>query len=278
LKAIVSSQNPTFRFVRGLKQKKQRVDSGCYLIEGPHLVEEALAAGAAIRLAVLAAGAPSAEEDDQTGPAEIIAGLVHRLADRGVETVQVDSGLFQKLSDTVHPQGIMAVVESPPVGPEQFFTASNDRRHLLVLDRIQDPGNLGTLLRTADAAGFRGAVALRGTADIYSPKTVRSAAGALFRLPVWQTEKLSDLLKMLAERQLQLVAGLPLAETIYNDFHPTGEVALVIGNEAGGVAADIAAQALGLRIPMQPGAESLNAAVAAGILMFWLRSSYGKVS
>ena len=139
----------------------------------------------------------------------------------------------------------------------------------MVLDRLQDPGNIGTILRTADAAGYRLAVVMKGTADIFSPKVVRAATGSLFRMPVVFMDSNSELVEFTRAAGKKLVAACFDTERCYFDEDLTDNIALVIGNEGNGICKEIIESSdVKIKIPMHGNIESLNASVAAGILMY----------
>ncbi len=245
---ITSKDNTRIKEARKLTTRKGRREAASYLIEGFHLLEEALSAGAMPTEVFV-----SSEATDRLPPA-----VTHFTV--------VTSEVLKSLSDTRTPQGVVAVL---PIAHASFPDLKGAR--YLVLENIQDPGNVGTMVRTADAAGFDGVFTTGETADIYSPKVMRAMQGSHFHIPVvsGDAEELLDALKE---------AGLPvLATTLSADALPYPEVsaprfALVMGNESRGVTPSVQSQADTLiRIDMPGHAESLNVAIAAGILMFGLR-------
>ncbi len=249
MKVITSRDNNLYKQTAKLLRKKSRDETGLYLLEGTKPLRDALDMGIDIEEIFARQG----KEPEDWIPED--------------KCVFLDPKLFDRLSDTVHSQGIIAVARRPQPDPEGFL--SQVEGPVLVLDRVQDPGNAGTMIRTAEAAGFGGLIALTGSADLYSPKVVRSAAGSLLRLPVL-TDIGADRLIALARgcgRKL-MVTALEDAEDCFEADLPLDGV-LVIGNEGRGVCGElIAAADLRLTIPMEGRIESLNAAVAAGILMY----------
>jgi TrmH family RNA methyltransferase len=193
-------------------------------------------------------------------------------------------GLFSKLSDTETPQGVMAVVKKRIYTEEEFFTpfASGSGRgeasNTIVLDRLQDPGNIGTILRTADAAGYMGIILLKGTADVYSPKIVRAAAGSLFRLPILTADTPGQVVGILKRCGKKIICTAPVGDRFYYDIDLAENTAIVIGNEGNGVCEEFMKHSdLLVKIPMEGTVESLNAAVAAGVLMYEsVRQRHGK--
>jgi RNA methyltransferase, TrmH family len=245
--------------IRDLRRRKARERRGLALAEGVRLVEEALAAGVPVRGAVVSP-ALEATSRGQT--------LKSTLAERGVRLVEVGVGELDELSDTEQPQGIVAVIE--PREWELAEVAIGPGSVVLVLDAVQDPGNVGTMLRTALALGAAGLVALKGTAELTNPKVLRGSMGALFRLPSVATTT-EEFLSWRAERGLELwvaaADGEPLRRS--NDRPRPSGIALVLGNEGAGVGPPLqAAASRRVAIPLAPGVESLNVAVAAGILLY----------
>jgi TrmH family RNA methyltransferase len=224
------------------------------LAEGIRVVREALDAGADLRFAV---SSPRAEA---LGAALVLA----RLEGSGVEIVRVDDGELAALGETETPQGLLAVVREPRPSLAGLLA---EARSLLVLDGVQDPGNAGTLVRTAAAFGLDGVLALDGTVDPWSPKAVRASAGCGFRLPVITLPWRDAAGALEASGVAVLVAdagGRPVGES-----PAPARWALVVGSEARGARAEVKRAAAALvAVPMPGGTESLNAGVAGAILMF----------
>lgn len=178
----------------------------------------------------------------------------------------LDEKLFDRLAQTETSQGVLAIVAKPETDAGDFASASGN---FVVLDRLQDPGNIGTILRTADAAGYRLAVVMKGTADIFSPKVVRAATGSLFRMPVVFMDSNPELVEFTRAAGKKLVATCFDTERCYFDEDLTDNIALVIGNEGNGICKEIIESSdVKIKIPMHGNIESLNASVAAGILMY----------
>ncbi len=246
---IISSQNSKIKLVRALAGRaKERREAEAFLAEGVRLVEEALAAGWPFRFVL------RSDELSERGGA-----LVTRLEDSHIEVEQVDKSLMASLSETETSQGILAVLNEAQLPmPEQ-------PSFVLIPDSIRDPGNLGTLLRSADAAGVQAVLLPPETVDAFAPKVVRAGMGAHFRLPIrpmsWdEIRAQTDGLQVyLAEMQ-----GKPCWQA---DF--ISPLALIIGGEAEGASEAARKLATGsVSIPMAGKTESLNAAIAGSILMF----------
>lgn len=238
---------------RSLQRRKGRQRHGLFLAEGPHLVDELLGASLGIRDVIYTARGRNDRE---------IARLLRACRDRGVPIEEVDERELAEYADTVTPQGILAVAEIPGSGWDRLPDGD-----LLVCDGIQDPGNLGTILRTAEALGVAGTVSLKGTVDPWNPKTVRASAGSVFRVPVVDAdwEETSDELR---RRGLPLWASGVDGDALDREDPVPERVAVVLGNEGAGVRPEILASAdRRVAIRLRGSVESLNVAVAAALLM-----------
>lgn len=242
--------------VRNLQQRKGRKRRGLAIAEGIRLVEEALAAGVTLRGALVAPGLT----DTPRGAA-----LLADLAAHAVPLEEIPARDFAAVAGTETPQGVLAVVEPPAWTLEGLVPARG--APVLVLDAVQDPGNVGTLLRAAFALGAAGAILLKGTADPNNPKVVRAAMGATFRLPAAAADdgqfaawaRTGDVTVWVSVAQ-----GTPLAQ-----LTPPERLAIVVGNEGAGIRDAVRALAAErVAIPLARGAESLNVATAAGILLY----------
>ena len=248
---ITSAKNPMVQRLRDLKNARTRREEGLFLVEGEVMIREALDCGLTLREA-------AADE----GCAE----FAGELAAAGYRVSIVTRNLLESICETRTPQGVCASFESPaPLSVAEL----PDR--IVALDGVQDPGNVGTIWRTADAAGFQALLLGAGGADPLSPKVQRSAMGSGFRVKYAFADPLAEALKELRERGWRVVASDLRGE----DFYARGELGerfvLVIGNEARGISEEVRTAAdVRLRLPMRCGAESLNAAVAAGIMMYEL--------
>ncbi|HWQ77725.1 MAG TPA: RNA methyltransferase [Anaerovoracaceae bacterium] len=257
MKRITSDDNRIYKEAAQLKLKKYRDERQKYLIEGPNLLREALQNGGEIEMILVS---------EDYGGEGFDAGDLFR---EGIPMAAMPPGLFRKLSDTETPQGIMAVVKKRVYRSEEFFSSASCRSNIIVLDRLQDPGNIGTILRTADAAGYLGAIFMKGTADIYSPKVARAAAGSLFRLPVLTAETPGQAVQLLKQHGKTVVCTAPGGNRPYYDAGLAENAAVVIGNEGNGVSEEfLELSDFLVTIPMEGTVESLNAAAAAAILMY----------
>jgi TrmH family RNA methyltransferase len=246
--------------IRDLHRRRGRERRGLALAEGVRLVEEALAARVPIRGAAVAPGL----EGTPRGTA-----LKSALERAGVRLEPVSDPELEALADTEHPQGVVAVLEPPRWRLEDITPAPD--RPILVLDAVQDPGNVGTILRTALGLGGAGVVALKGTAELHNPKVLRGSMGALFRLPAVATDAPAYLAWAATagvETWLTAADGDPLGWGT-GPARARAPVALVLGNEGAGVGSALSGAAhRRVAIPLDRGVESLNVAVAAGILLY----------
>lgn len=248
---ITSAKNPVVKGLRALRDRKGREAAGRFLVEGEVMLLEALKCGLTVREAL-------AEEGFEA--------MAARLVDEGAKTFVVPRSLLESVCDTRTPQGICASFDLPASLP---LEAAPDR--VVALDGTQDPGNVGTIWRTADAAGFQGLLFGAGCADPLSPKVQRSAMGSGFRVPYMTAGDLPGALADLRARGWRVIASDLHGQDFYSHPDPGEKYVLVIGSEAHGISdATRRAADLLLKLPMRGGAESLNAAVAAGIMMYEL--------
>ena len=269
VKSINSPDNQVYKNLIKLGQKKNRDRDGLYIIEGENLIEEAIKNGIEIQSVFI-------REDY---PEERLPEAAAAQAASEVQIFSLKRQLFNKASDTETPQGILAVCRKPAVSEAAFFEEAErhdgqiasdvpDQR-FIVLDRLQDPGNLGTILRTADAAGIRRIVVVKGTADLFSPKTVRAAAGSLFRVRLFFTPDGQSAIDAMKKRGIRILCTSPHAGKMYFEENLKDRIALVIGNEANGASETFLENSDSLiNIPMNGSIESLNAAVSAAVVMY----------
>lgn len=275
---ISSVTNDRMKHLKKLGQKRYRDQSGLFLIEGFHLVEEAIKHRAMITTIIYATDLST--ENRASLEAMVTAIEVSAETDElesTLELLEVTPSILQSLSQTMTPQGIMAVIAKAPLLMADFLhqlssSASSAKTralpHLLLLDQVQDPGNVGTMIRTAEAAGFAGVILGEGTADLYNDKTIRATQGALFQLPIL-TASLPELLPKL--HQIGYCSWVTTLEeaSFYSELTQPPKVAIVMGNEGNGVDPQLQAMASErVKIPMLGEAESLNVAIAAAILTY----------
>ena len=243
---IESNQNKIIKEVNSLKAKKERDKTGLFILEGKRLVEEI----------------PNSWEIKYLLKAESYSDEINF---ENVYTVK--DSLFEKISETVNPQGILAVCHI-----KEFDVTNVDYSNspfFVVLENVTDPGNMGTLIRTADAAGADGIFLSKGCVDIYNPKVIRATMGSIFHLPIYRNLNLMNLMEDFKNNNVKtLAAHLKGTSTPYK-VDMTTACAVIIGNEANGLSYEISEMASDLvKIPMPGKAESMNAGIAGGILIY----------
>jgi TrmH family RNA methyltransferase len=260
---IVSAANPLLKDVRRAIARGGLTQQGWCVAETFHLLEEALRSECEVKMVLAAESARPAAEAR-------VRGLT------GVKVAVLPDALFQSISDTEASQGVMALVNPPEWRIDQLFRGN---ALVVVLDGLQDPGNAGAILRAAEAFGATGAIFLKGTVSPYNPKTLRASAGSLFRVPYLHGVDAELALAALRQHKVELFAGVPAPGvpashngTVRGLAHVdlTVKCGLIIGNEARGVCAELRSAAVDVSIPTV-GVESLNAAMAAGILLYEAR-------
>ena len=253
---ITSSSNAKVKQVVQWQNKaRERREAGIFLAEGRKLFREA--PEDRIREVYLSERLwePGCLEPD----------LREKLERTGYETVSEE--VFRKMSDTGTPQGILCVVKRPEYRLEQLL--DGEAPLLVVLESIQDPGNLGTVLRTGEGAGVAGVILGGDTVDVFSPKVIRATMGSIFRVPFVLSENLVETLALLRQRNIRIYAAHLSGEAYYDSFSFREGTAFLIGNEGNGLSPEVAGAADSLlKIPMKGRVESLNAAVAAALLMY----------
>lgn len=251
MNAIKSKDNHIYKELLRLTRRKYRDESGLYLLEGPKPVIDAIDMGVHID------GIFLSEECNIT---------VNFSQEK---TWYLTNKLFREISTTQSSQGIVAAAKKKEYHIGQLKDIAAPEDNVLLVDRIQDPGNMGTMIRTAEAAGYKAIIIMKGSVDVYSPKVVRAAAGSLFRVPIFFCEDNKQAVKALKECHKKIVSTSPDTHVSCFDADISKGTALVIGNEGQGVSAElIEASDMKIKIPMEGSIESLNAAVAAGILMY----------
>lgn len=252
---ITSVHNPQIKNIIALNQKaRARRDQGLFTAEGVKMFMEApLDRIQKVYIAESRKGDEAISDKAGKCPMEIVADSV-----------------FKQMCDTQTPQGVLTVLKKPDYTLEDILTSSGGRAPLLViLEDLQDPGNLGTIIRTGEGAGISGIIMTRTCVDITNPKVIRSTMGSIYRVPYMVMEDLPAIKQKLSPYGIRLVAAHLKGDHTYDMEDYTGGTAFMIGNEGNGLT-DLAAAAADMliRIPMLGQVESLNAAMAAGILMY----------
>lgn len=262
---ISSAANPLIKRMRALSDRKHRRREGAFVVQGVQPVWQAVEAGADIEALIIA-------PDLLSRPATVQ--MVAQQEDRGLRVVRISSALFGRLADRDGPSGLAAIVRAQLAGlgevkvlPGSVFVA---------LHEIGNPGNLGTIIRTADAAGVAGVVLIGATADPFDPVAVKATMGALFSVPVAHTVTAEEFFAWAAGRGITVAAASARGTGTFWQSELSMPLAILLGSEGHGLPASLLSLAdLRLRIPMVGTAESLNLAVAAGILMYEARRKAG---
>lgn len=254
---ITSKDNFIIKRMKQLDSRKYRERLGLFVLEGPSVIEESVREN--IHLEFVLFSDSFAQNPDYER-------IMKGLSERRVPVYSMEDRLFASVSGTESPQGILAAAEKPK-WDEAIL--GKDGANFIVLDRVADPGNIGTIIRTSEAAGFEGIVVIKGSADPYSGKVSRAAAGALMRMPIFYADSGLAMVEMMKKNGKKTVCTDPRSKQNYYDIDISCDIAIIIGNEASGVSEEIFENAdITAGIPMEGKTESLNAAVASCILMY----------
>lgn len=250
---IESKENNLYKETKKLKERKNRSKNNKYIIEGFRLIQEAFKANLSIEYLVL-------KKDENEKIDKYISEYV---SNNKIRMYEMSDNLFKELASTENPQGILAVVnmENKPI--------KYDGNFYLLCDKVQDPGNLGTIIRTAHAAGIDGIILTKGTVDIYNEKTIRSTMGSLFYVPIHYDDDNLSLVKTLKEKGFNLIVTSLDTNKDFFEENLEGKVILTVGNEGNGVSNDVLELAdKKVKIPMPGNAESLNVAIATSVIIY----------
>ena len=249
---IISKDNLLIKEIKKLKEKKYRKDSNMFLVEGFRFAEEALDSNFEVAQIIVSDSGEFKYENSS----------VKNKLQRNTKVYKASDSIFKSICDTEHPQGIIATVRNKAVDIKY-----EDGFYVLA-DKIQDPGNMGTIIRTAHAAGALGVIITKGTVDIYNEKTLRATMGSIFKMPVIYDSDLSTVKKLRDDGFKLITSSLECDKNFY-DIDLMGKVIITVGNEGNGISEDVyAISDLKIKIPMPGGAESLNAAVAVSIMIY----------
>lgn len=249
---ISSTSNQQMKALSALlKKSKERKEKGVFVVEGTKMVAEAPKDW-------LQSVYVSESYEKNPENARLLRDFTYEV---------VSDSVFKSVSDTQTPQGILAVVRMPKYTLEALI--DGDKTHLLILESIQDPGNLGTMVRTGEGAGITGVIMNKTTVDLFNPKTIRSTMGSIYRVPFYVAEDLAETLDSLKKQGVALYAAHLKGEHAYDEEDYTGACGFLIGNEGNGLSDTIANLAdTYIKIPMEGQVESLNAAISASLLMY----------
>ena len=249
--SIASSRNPLLREIRRAAMRGSLTEDGLCVAESFHLLEEALRSECEVRVVI-------SSEEVREPVFQHLRGL------NSIRAISVPTAVFRELSTTENSQGVIALIKPPSWTIEHVLRGQS---LVALLDGVQDPGNAGTIIRSAEAFGATGVICLKNTVSLFNPKCLRAAAGSMFRLPCVIAPE-DDLLRLaFRQRGVKLYAASPKARQRMDQTDFKGKAAIVVGNEGKGVSGGWQRVATGVRIPTV-GVESLNAAVAASVLLY----------
>lgn len=258
---ITSTSNQQMKNISALlKKSKERKNTKTFVVEGPRMVVETPVDK--LKSVYVAEGFTQNTDNKQ-----ILKEIQKKCEQANAVYEVVADPVFKSVSDTQTPQGIMAVVAMPEYTLEQLL--DGEKTHLLILESIQDPGNLGTMVRTGEGAGVTGIIMNKTTVDLFNPKTIRSTMGSIYRVPFYVAEDLPALMGELQTKGISLYAAHLKGEHSYDEEDYTSGCGFLIGNEGNGLSDEIANLAdTYIKIPMEGQVESLNAAISATLLMY----------
>lgn len=255
---ITSNQNKHLKLVKSLHTKKYRDSLKQYIIEGYKLIEEAFEYQKSFFLVLLSETALKSEEGES---------LLKKCGEANIDVYITDSKLFTELSEMDTPQGALAVLYKQE--QQLNMVLENQCFNIVILDEVRDPGNVGTIIRSADACGMSAVVLSKGCVDLYNGKTIRATMGSMFHIPVIADTDIIPLIEDLKAMDTSVLGAVPYSTISCIDVEPQKRIAIVIGNEAKGLSTAVkAVTTQNITIPMPGKAESLNAGIAAAILMY----------
>ena len=248
---ITSSANKNLKHARRVREGRE---DGLIFVEGERLAEECVRSGLVIETCI-----------HLLEPTARAQAVLDQLAE-SVTLIAIDEGLMREVGDTVNPQGIILIAQRPVSQLADVFRGASPL--IVGLDRGQDPGNFGTLVRTSEAAGASGLIALPGAADAFNPKALRSSMGSAFRLPIVRATD-AEMLEACERHKVEIVVATGEAQIEHYDYDWRKPTLLLLGNEARGVSPELMAQCRNhVRIPLHGGVESLNVAAAGAVMLF----------
>lgn len=254
---ITSRANPLVKETRALAQKKNREQRGEFLVEGIQAVLQAIQSSAEIRLLIVA---------DELLESQIARDAIQNAERNGARVVHVSRAVFESLAEREHPTGIAAVAKIPtrtlqdlPVDKDALFVA---------LHRVSNPGNLGAILRTADAVNVRGVILIGSAADPYAPSALNASRGAIFSLPIARVGNEETVLEWARAHQVRVITTSDRAQQNFWNANLETPLLLFFGNEGEGLPREILVQGQAVKIPMHGAVDSLNLAVAVGVILY----------
>ncbi|MBC8015915.1 MAG: RNA methyltransferase [Sporomusaceae bacterium] len=256
---ITSPHNKFIKLAASLKQKKYRDELGLFIVEGVRLVEEAAQSDWRVETCIYTTAALEQGR---------VQAIIADLESKNCRIIQVTASIYDKITDTKEPQGILAIVEKCTYQLDELPTRE-EKPFLVVLDELQDPGNVGTIIRTAAAAGCTGVILTKGCADVFAAKAVRSSMGSIFQVPIFEGLNTSEVISYVEQHEIDLLATSLESSNVYFKVDLSKAVAVVFGNEGNGVSRALLAYAKDrLYIPLFGHVESLNVAASAAVILY----------
>lgn len=257
---IKSKDNDKIKYTKSLLKTKGRNKEKKFIIEGYRILTLALECDAKLEYVFINEDFENKKDHQE---------LLHQLEQKNIKIYKTTNKLFLEMVDTENTQGILGVLKYKE--RDMVNNINDDDKFVLILDRIQDPGNMGTIIRTADSAGVDAIILLKGCVDIYNPKVIRSTMGSIFNMNIINTTQ-EEAVDVLKKQGFSIVSSYLQTDNYYHQTTYDGKIALVIGNEANGINEQLISKSDKLiKIPIYGDAESLNAAISAAILMYEIK-------
>ena len=257
---ITAKDNDKIKYTKSLLKSKNRNKESKFIIEGYRILTLAIECRAKLDYVFINEDFEKKQEHKE---------FLELLKKKDIKVYKTTNKIFEDLTDTENTQGIIGVVKFKQKTLEENLTDNN--RFVLILDRIQDPGNMGTIIRTADAAGVDAIIALKGCVDIYNPKVIRSTMGSIFDMNVIHATQ-EETLRILKLKKFDIVSSYLDTNNYYNTIESNYKSALITGNEANGINDELVSKSdVLVKIPIYGKAESLNAAISSAILMYEIK-------
>jgi len=256
---ITSPHNQLIKLAGSLKQKKYRDELSLFIVEGVRLVEEATQSNWLIQTCIYTESALQQER---------VQDILSDLESKKCRMIQVPAIIYDKITDTKEPQGIMAIVQKYTYQLSDVL-ASGEKPFFVVLAELQDPGNMGAIIRTAAAAGSTGVILTKGCTDVFASKAVRASMGSIFQVPIFEGLTTSEVISCFAEHEIDILATSLESSNVYFKVDFTQSIAVVFGNEGNGVNREFLEHAQDrLYIPLLGRVESLNVAASAAVILY----------
>lgn len=257
---IKSKDNSKIKYIRSLNIKKNRENANVFVVEGIKFVQESINENADIKFVLMSETISQKNE---------IFNLIQVLKEKEIDCFFCEDNIFSSVTETINAQGILSVVSKCFYDKEKIL---NDYNFMIMCDRIQDPGNLGTIIRTSDAFGPAVVIMNKGCVDVYNPKVVRATAGAMFRVPLIVGDSSEEIIDYVKKAGFKIISAVINSEFSFENIDKSEKICIVIGNEGQGISSKICeASDMSITVKMPGKAESLNASIAAGICIYEIR-------